>query len=151
MPDMQLPQLRYWGAWGWILWIALGGCSRTVSVPETFPVKGQVLFRGKPLPGVRVTFHPQQSSGKFVWKSEGLTGPQGEFTLSTGAIGNGVPPGEYAVTFEWPRVVSDRNNSGLETEVDVWQGKYADAAHSPFRVIITKGSHVLEPFELEQR
>lgn len=125
------------------------GCSGNVSPPATVPVKGNVTLKGKPAAGIRVTLHPQFDMGAIQWTVMGETGANGAFTVGTGVPGNGAPPGEYVVTFEKPRVDTDRKRNNLEIEVDDFQGKYSDPAKSDRKVTVTKGENLLETFALE--
>ena len=127
----------------------LAGCSSQISAPTTAPVRGVVKYKGKPLAGISVSFHPQFNIGSVKFTPSGLTGPNGEFTLSTAAAGDGAPPGEYVVTFEFLQVQSDRASSGIEKEVDLLKGKYSDPSQSKWRLQIHKGENILEPFNLD--
>jgi hypothetical protein len=124
--------------------VVLGGCGKVLSVPSTVPVNGVVKYKGKPLQGVRVTLHSQTETAKSGFIPSGQTGPDGKFTLSTGAPGNGAPPGTYVVTFEKPEITGS-----VETEVDAFRGKYSDPAKSEWTVTIEKGENSLQPFELK--
>ena len=128
---------------------AWAGCSRSVSAPTTAPVTGKVLYQGRPLAGVRVAFHPQADFGRVKFIPSGTTDSGGSFRLSTAAPNDGAPPGEYTVTFTYPVVQSDQKNSGIEVEVDFWQGKYDDPSTSHWTVQVKKGANDLEPFRLE--
>jgi hypothetical protein len=123
---------------------ALSGCGKGLSVPSTVPVTGVVKYKGKPLQGIRVTLHTPGETAKSGFIPTGQTGPDGKFTLSTGAPGNGAPPGNYAVTFEKPEITGS-----VETEVDAFRGKYNDPAQSQWTVTIEKGENALQPFELK--
>lgn len=125
------------------------GCSGNVSAPRTAAVRGVVRYKGKPAAGVTVTFHPQFDIGSVKFAPSGLTGNDGTFTLSTALPGDGAPPGEYVVTFARIQIQSDRKSSGIETEVDLWKGKYSNPENSAFRVKVKKGENALEPFALE--
>src|SRR5262245_10426414 len=109
----------------------LGGCGKKLSVPSTVPVNGVVKYKGKPLQGIRVTLHSQAESAKPTFVPTGQTGPDGKFKLSTGAPGNGAPPGTYVVTFEKPEITGT-----VETEVDAFRGAYSDPAKSKWTVTI---------------
>lgn len=123
---------------------ALGGCGKDISVPSTVPVTGVVKYKGKPLQGIRVTLHSQGGAAKPQFIPSGQTGPDGKFTLSTGAPGNGAPTGTYVVTFEKPEITGS-----VETEVDAFGGKYSDPAKSQWTVTIEKGENSLQPFDLK--
>lgn len=129
--------------------IAFGGCNRSIKPPATSPVSGTVLLRGKPVAGVRVTFHPQASAGRIAFVPVGETNAEGEFRLSTGVPNNGAPQGTYAVTFEKPEIEAARKSNYLETEIDAFQGKYSDPEASSWTVVVERGENNLEPFELE--
>jgi hypothetical protein len=75
--------------------------------PETVHAAGIVLVRGSPLAGVRVSYHPQFDIGTVKFIPNGITNKEGRFTLSSGKPGDGAPPGEYIVTFDYPFVTSD--------------------------------------------
>lgn len=117
-----------------------------VSPPRTAPVSGAVVVKGKPAVGVKVTFHAKFDMGAVKFTPTGLTDKDGRFTLTTGAAGDGAPPGDYTVTFELMKGSADK--LGRDIEVDAWKGKYGDpAAGKP--VTIQKGDNRLEPFTLD--
>jgi len=129
--------------------VVLGGCGKGISVPSTVPVSGVVKYKGKPLQGIRVTLHSQTGTAKPEFIPSGQTGPDGKFTLSTGAPGNGAPPGTYVATFEKPEIGSSASTGSVETEIDVFGGKYSDSAKSTWNVTIERGENALQPFELK--
>src|SRR5262245_7929731 len=104
------------------------GCGGVVP-DDTVPVSGKVLFRGKPLPGIRVLSHRQIRTSVKILPC-GLTDKDGVFRLSTAYPDNGAPPGDYVVTFEYPVIKSDNSTHFLETEVDAWNGAYSDPQQS---------------------
>lgn len=125
---------------------AVVGCGGgSISPPRTVPASGTVLFKGKPAAGVTVKFLPQFDMGSIQWHPNAVTDKDGKFTLSTGAGGNGAPSGEYKVTFELLRAGADK--AGLDTEIDVWKGKYANPDTAQ-KVTISAGGE-LEPFRLD--
>ena len=70
------------------------GGSGGISAPSTVAVSGSVMYKGKPVVGVKVTFHPQFDMGAVKFTPSGETGKDGRFTLSTAAPMDGAPPGE---------------------------------------------------------
>lgn len=129
--------------------VVLGGCGSGLAVPSTAPVSGVVKYKGKPLQGIRVTLHAQGETAKPKFIPTGQTGPDGKFTLSTGAPGNGAPPGSYVVTFEKPEIGSPASTGFVETEIDAFRGKYSDPAQSKWTITIERGENSLQPFELD--
>ena len=121
----------------------LSGCGNGISVPSTVPVSGVVKYKGKPLQGIRVTLHAQGETAKPKFIPSGQTGPDGKFTLSTGAPGNGAPSGSYLVTFEKPEIGSPAKTGSIETEIDAFGGKYSDPAKSKWTITIEQGENSL--------
>ena len=127
--------------------VAVAGCGGGgISAPRTVPTSGTVLFKGKPAEGVKVTLHPKFDIGPVKFTPNGVTGKDGRFTLSTAAPWDGAPPGEYSVTFELLRAGADQR--GLDTEIDVWKGKYTNLDTAP-TVTVGSSATTLEPFRLE--
>jgi hypothetical protein len=134
---------------GSALLLAVAGCSQQVSPPATVPVSGHVTLHGKPAEGVRVTMHPQFSMGRITWGVVGESGSGGEFKVGTGGPGNGAPRGDYIVTFTKPKIISDQEHNGVETEVDDFEGKYSDPETSTWKVTVKKGENDLGTFQLD--
>ena len=111
--------------------------------PSTVQTKGTVLVNGRPRAGVRVTYHPQFDIGPVKFTPNGMTNAQGNFTLSSGQPGDGAPPGEYLVTFDFPVLRS----GGIEEEVDLFKGKYSSPEKSKWRVKVAQDSQ--ETFNLD--
>jgi hypothetical protein len=126
------------------------GCSSSKVTPpsKTVPVSGTVMLKGRPASGIRVKFHPQFDIGRTKFIPSGETDANGKFRLSTGALFNGAPQGEYLVTIEMPRIGDDPKD-GLEAEIDQLKGAYADPAKSEWKITIIDGDNVLEPFQLK--
>ncbi len=127
--------------------MAVGCGGGGISAPRTYPVSGTVLVKGKAVAGVKVSLHPQFDMGSVKFTPNGLTGKDGKFTLSTAAPNDGAPAGAYVATFELLQGGTDKR--GLDVEVDVWKGKYADPAKSDKKVTIKSGDNALEPFTLD--
>ena len=61
-----------------LLW-ASGCSSKKPTLPETYPVRGKVVFQGgQPVPGGNVLFQPQNDT---TVSTAGVIGPDGTFTL----------------------------------------------------------------------
>lgn len=109
----------------------------------TYPVKGRLLIDGKP-PGepVAVKCHPVKgidTTNPTV--SSGFTNNDGTFQLSTYKTGDGIPEGDYILTFVWgKRNVFTMQYGGP----DKLKGRYSDPKKSNFKVTVTAG----EPTDL---
>ena len=73
------------------------------------PVRGKVLFQGRPAAGAWVIFHPKGGDLSSP-RPRGKVNERGEFTLSTYEPNDGAPQGEYAVTIELRPVVNARGD-----------------------------------------
>lgn len=79
--------------------LALGGCGGS-DRPLIVPVGGKIVYKGEPVEGAKVTFHP---TGESPRKPIGTTNANGEFRLTTFDTNDGAPPGEYVVTVYKPQ------------------------------------------------
>jgi hypothetical protein len=114
-----------------------------------YPVHGQVLLEGKPVPGAQVILHPLQDDDRdHPVRPLGQVGADGSFQLTTYDATDGAPEGTYAATvslLQKPR--------GAEGDVsqNLLPPRYANPQTSPLRVEIGKGQNELPPFQLTRR
>jgi len=118
-------------------------------------VRGQVLYKGQPIEGAVVTFHPQGVDEMKALRPSGLTDKDGNFTLST-ASSEGAPVGDYIVTINWNKPAEQPAGKKLMgTELpppppDAFQGKsYASRGQSKLTAKVTPDTSTLEPFRLD--
>lgn len=144
------PPLRGW----LVLTAALCCVSCSGSGASLNPVHGKVIYKGQPLKGALVTFHPTQSLNEVkAARPVGLTKDDGTFSLTTGQ-NEGAPAGDYVVTLicseEVPQPGGKKVFSTAPPESrDRFGGAYANAATSQIKVSIKSGPNQLEPFELK--
>ena len=90
-----------------VLVAALGlcGCGSKTEIPNrkpTFPVTGILVVDGNPAEDVQITCQSVTGIDKEnPTTSSTNTDADGEFKISTYASGDGVPEGEYVLTFFW--------------------------------------------------
>jgi calcineurin-like phosphoesterase family protein len=117
------------------------GVKRTLKA--TAPARGQVFYRGKPLAGATVVFHPTALAELKLPRADAMTAEDGSFVLSTYTAGDGACPGVYKVTVTLRRV---------EVEVDgkaspnLLPEKYSKTTTSGLEVTIAEG---MNEFRLE--
>jgi hypothetical protein len=139
--------------WRWLVCLLAACCASCSGGGGLNPVKGKVLYKDQPLKGAVVTFHPKGTTDVYTVRPVGLTGEDGTFTLTTGRD-DGAPAGEYVVTFICSEEITARPGKGAistaapETR-DRFDGAFANAERSIFRVEIKKGPNELEPFHLK--
>jgi hypothetical protein len=122
----------------WVLIVCiLAGCNR--SKPELIPVRGNVLFQGKPIPRAEIVLHPQfEGPG---WMPVATVAEDGSFAVSTKQDGDGALPGKYKVTLSWhPRARDDNPGPNL------LPARYADVSTSDLELQV--GAATDEPITL---
>jgi hypothetical protein len=100
---------------------ALAGCQQAPPQPLA-PVKGQVIYRDKPVKMATVQLVPDGAKGTHAPSANGQTDSDGSFTIQTPPYGSGAIPGHYHVT-----VLSYATNPFLP-------GKYASPASTPLKI-----------------
>jgi len=142
--------------------VVASGCSSepvdSIDKP-LFPAAGKVLYRGKPIPNARVTFHPVESlnavgavpgpSGAgsdtapppLVRTPFAVVKEDGTFELSTLKPGDGAPEGEYAVTVSWTGEKPVVSDSDAPEKLPL---KYQNPAQSGLRVRVKQGEPIPE-------
>ncbi|GIW94367.1 MAG: hypothetical protein KatS3mg110_2408 [Pirellulaceae bacterium] len=118
--------------------LVAGGCSRSSGPPRqpTYPLTGVVTVDGQPAKEVRVAVHPAGATDPESAVATAFTDENGKFSLSTYESGDGVPEGEYVVTFMWGTINPFSFQYGPPDKLN---GRYADPAKSQFRVKVEKG------------
>lgn len=129
--------------------LALCGCGGA-EYPDTVPVEGTVLYKGKPVEGANVSFDTTGAPRAAY----GVTDSEGKFVLSTFGTRDGAIPGKHKVTVSKPGQQSgatdttqppkpeDLMKSYQETRKNKPQNdlpaKYADPNKSPLAFEVVK-------------
>ena len=104
----------------------------------TFPVTGQVYVDGKPPDSpILISCHPVGGIDKAnPTVSAARTGDDGKFSISTYKSGDGIPEGEYVLTFYWGKEnLFTRSYGGP----DRLNGRYKDPKKSPWHITVKAG------------
>ena len=133
--------------------VGLYGCSGGdltdgIDMEATVQVTGKVLVDGAaPETPIRVKADLVGNTEKNR-VSAGATGADGVFELSTYKKGDGIPAGEYRLTFVSPSL----NIGGIGQRKDHLGGQYRDPEKSQFTVTVTESEDVLDigVFELKK-
>jgi len=120
-----------------------------------YPVEGQVLYKEKPAPLARVTFHPVEGSDELQkLRPTARADEQGKFQLNTFGLRDGAPEGKYKVTVEWrgPDPGSDLGKihfDDLSQYPNRLAEKYSNPESSPLTVTVTAGQNNLKPLQVD--
>ena len=116
------------------------GCGRNeLTDPNelpTFPVTGKVMVDGKPVPMIRVVAHDTEEPPRPFNEPKGFTKEDGSFSLTTFREGDGVPAGEYKLTFQYGTLAMVM---GRQYQGDKFKGKYMKTEESKFKLTVTEG------------
>jgi hypothetical protein len=138
----------WWGAGliGLAATLGTGGCARDEARAPVFPVHGQVRFKGAPAPGAFLVFHPLEDAGDEPLRPTGLVAPDGSFALTTYDKDDGAPPGDYAVTVEWRKLVTKGEDA--EAGPNILPDRYGRPETTPLKVTIAEEPNDLPPLEV---
>jgi hypothetical protein len=129
----------------------LASACGTSSRKPLYPVRGQVLFHGRPAARAIVTFHPVGAAPDEP-RPSAHTDDRGYFNLTSYARGDGAPEGDYAVTVAWFRSLPVRNPSeGDPTTRNVLPPRYANPATSRLKATVAQGQNELSPIVVDPR
>jgi len=118
------------------------------------PVRGKVLYRGKPAAQAYVVFHPENPSEQLQkMRPRAETDAEGSFALTTFVPNDGAPAGDYRVTIRWPGPPPGANPNDpemVQMGPDRLGERYADPNSSGLRATVVAGEECnLEPFVLQ--
>ncbi len=87
------------------LMLVWAGCSKPAPLggerEKTSPVKGIVKIDGQPADALEVIFYPQNADAKVKYPISTMTDKDGKFSVTTYEAQDGLPAGEYKLTFIW--------------------------------------------------
>lgn len=120
-----------------LLGLIVCGCSDGERTPPNgkpvVPVSGLVHINGKPAPaGVQIRFHAVQQDPQNATLSMATTNAEGQFKAWTYQVDDGIPAGEYQVTFD------DQSEAKphLRSSPDLFKGRYSDPKKSEFKLSV---------------
>lgn len=140
------------GSRGWAATVVLvAGCSGPPPLPgpQPHPVRGKVVYQGKPAVGFQVAFQPMEQWDGPRFAPSATTDENGEFQLQSYQPGDGAPAREYAITFQKLERVPSDDPDDPQPPIDRLRGQFSNPRASPFRVTVQEGENVLEPFVLQ--
>jgi hypothetical protein len=128
--------------------VSLCSCgSKGPARQKTYPVTGKVMVDGKAVAHLRVSAKAKEAGDpKYPILPQADTQDDGTFQLYSYQPGDGVPSGEYVLTFTWQEL------KGLRYEgPDKLKKRYADPAKSTFKVKVENSKVDLGTYELTTR
>jgi|GEM_PF-717553 len=120
------------------------GCSserKPVNELKVVPVTGVVLVNGQPTAGIKIKMFSQTTDREKRAFPRGVTDEEGRFHAWTYRVNDGVPPGEYVVTY----VDHSQANPAVRENPDGFQGRYSDRKSTEHRITVPDSD---EPFDM---
>lgn len=122
-----------------------GGERKPPNAKPVIPVSGVVLVDGAPVAGVQIRFHAVTQDPKNATLSMAKTNAEGKFNVFTYREFDGVPPGDYTVTF------NDQSEAKphLRNSPDLFKGKYADPKTSDVKLTVPAKGEPIDMGKIE--
>ena len=134
---------------GWALSVVmLAGCGG--SQTPVHPVRGKVLFEGKPVPHALVVLHPVEGADDQAPRPRAQVEDDGSFSVGTFAGRDGAPAGEYAVTVQWWLTSATKGVDSDAPPTNRLPVRYATSSTSGLRVRVEPGDNELPPLHLKK-
>ncbi len=120
--------------------VLVQGCGKSKPEVVLTPITGVVLIDGKPHELVAVRCHPTDGSTDTLRNiGQSFTDKQGKFAISAKNKGDGLPAGEYVLTFEW----GEMNLLSMQYGgPDKFGGKYSDPKKSQVKFTVAENQPV---------
>jgi hypothetical protein len=118
-----------------LLCLLVMGCGRERRPPNekpVIPVSGVVLVNAAPIAGVQIRFHAVTQDPQNATLSMAKTDAEGKFKAWTYRVNDGVPPGDYTITFNDQSETKPHMRSGA----DLFKGKYSDPKASKLELTV---------------
>ena len=109
------------------------------------PVSGIVLVDGAPLANVQIRFHPAKQDPKNATLTQATTDAEGRFKAFTYKVDDGVPPGDYTVTFN----DQSKRQPHERSSPDSFKGKYSDPNKSEIKLTVPENGKPIDMGKIE--
>jgi 5-hydroxyisourate hydrolase-like protein (transthyretin family) len=126
------------------LCLSVVGCSserKPANELKVVPVTGVVLVDGQPTAGIKIKMYSKTTDREKRAFPRGVTDEEGRFHAWTYRVNDGVPPGEYVVTY----IDHSQANPAVRENPDGFRGRYADRNNKEHVITVPDSD---EPFDL---
>jgi hypothetical protein len=140
-----MPRLSGWRVLVLLSPALITSCSGRDEGQRVYPVRGKVLYLGKPTPGARVYLHPRDEANKSAGvRPSGTVQEDGSFRITTYRTDDGAPAGSYAVTVVW----MDHGKRGDDDGKSRLPDRYASPTTSKLTVEVKETDNDLDTLHL---
>ncbi len=129
--------------------LIVGGCADS-SRMKVYPVAGKVLYQGQPAVGAEIAIFGLDEELKTPEAPfpKAVVSADGSFSLSSYALGDGAPAGNYAITIVWKKSTA-ADPEIRESARDTLRGRYASPETSGLAAEVQPRNNELPVFELK--
>lgn len=132
--------------------VAAGCSSSSAPAPNpggSHPVRGKVIYDGKPAAGVVVTLLPIDAPmvPQIPHNPRAVTEADGTFVIGTFTDSDGAAEGGYQILLNWPGEKNQNAEGEGEEDTDRLKGWY-DGLHSQLNVRVKAGSNTIPDLNL---
>jgi hypothetical protein len=128
-----------------VTWLAAGcGEKKRPGELPVYPVTGRVTFKGQPMAFAVVTFWRADQPFAQALKSRATADKEGNFTLTTYDLNDGMPEGEYAAVLYVPLKEPEPYELEPPNPPDRLKHAYIDPAKSKLRYTIRPEPNTIE-------
>ena len=146
---MRLPVVARGCLWLSVSLVLLACVACSGEKRKLYPVRGKVLFDGKPAEGALVTLQALDNSSQMSAYPRAQVKPDGSFSIATYQLEDGAQPGDYKVVIMWMPENARQLLMEGKLLVNKLPPQYADAKTTPLEVHVKEGPNDLSPFELQ--
>jgi hypothetical protein len=118
---------------------------KPLNAKVVIPVSGVVLVDGAPVAGIRMKFHAATQDPRNATLSMATTDDEGGFKAWTYRVDDGVPPGDYTVTFD----DQSQTQPHMRSSPDRFKGKYSDPNTSKFKLTVPENGEPIDMGEIK--
>lgn len=111
--------------------LLLGGCSKGPVNKPVFPVSGQVVLDGKPVPYASITLFAQNVDGATE-RPNAVADKNGKFSLTTYSRDDGAPAGNYVAVVEARKQIVKNGDSDFGD--NYLPARYGNAQSSDLKI-----------------
>lgn len=128
--------------------IVITGCGKAPSPWEiAHPIKGKVLFKGKPVANADISLFPLDESVPDSVRPRAKSGEDGTFVVWTYAEGDGAPAGSYKMTIVRNEVAISKG--AVVAKPNDLPKRYSQLATTDLLVEVVPGQVEIEAIELK--
>jgi hypothetical protein len=132
--------------------LVAAGCSSSAPAPNpggSHPVRGKVIYDGKPAAGVVVTLLPIDAPmvPQIPHNPRAVTGADGTFVIGTFTDSDGAAEGGYQIILNWPGEKNEKAEGEGEEDTDRLRGWY-DGLRSQLHVRVKAGANTIPDLNL---